>query len=96
MEYTEVLYIQSVTDLQTRYTRLGQIITALETQMLLAATDTNIEEYSLDDGQVKIKTLYRSPDSIAKAINAFEVLQQKTFNKLNGRAMVCRPWKGLN
>ena len=54
-----------------------------------------ITEYSLDDGQVKIRTVYRSVEQMTKAIEALEKIKNKLLNELNGRGMVLRPWQGL-
>lgn len=61
----------------------------------VAAGNSDVEEYRLDDGQVTIKTIYRDTVSIAKAIDRFQSLQNKCLNQLNGRVMVARNWRGL-
>lgn len=93
---TEKLYIENATSLEQRLERYEQIIEALELQMVnVGAGNSDIEEYTLDDGQVKISTTYRDVNQIAKAIQGFEFLRQKIINKLNGRSVVIRPWRGL-
>ena len=79
-----------------RVNRIDQIITALELRVLDAgAGNSDIDEYSLDDGQIKIKTKYRSVDSMYTAIQGFEALKQKLLNKLNGRVTVARDVRGM-
>lgn len=96
MSCTEKLYIENATTLEDRVNRYGQIIDALELQILqVAAGNSDIEEYSLDDGQIKIKTIYRSIDSMQKGIAVMERSRQRLINQLNGRQMVLRPWEGL-
>lgn len=96
MECTEKLYIENSTSLEERVTRYDQIIEALELQMLNAgAGNSDIESYTLDDGQVKISTEYRDVMQIAKAIDKFQFLRQKLINSLNGRCVVLRDWRGL-
>lgn len=93
---TETLYIQSATDLKTRYERICQIIEALELRTLnVNVANSDVSEYWLDDGQIKIKTIYRSAEEMWKAIEAFERLKQKLLNQLNGRTFVVRPARGL-
>lgn len=96
MACTETVYIENATTLEDRVNRYGQIIDALELQLLnVAAGTAEIEEYSIDDGQVRIKTIYRDIASITKAIENLITLRNKLINKLNGRGMVLRDWRGL-
>lgn len=96
MGLTESLYIESATSLQERLARIDAILLALENRMIDSGAGTsNKESYSLDDGQVKISTQYRSIEEIANAITAFEKLRERILNKLNGRGMVLRPARGL-
>ena len=50
----EILYIESATSLIEKIERYDAILLALEAQSLIAVGDSNVEEYSLDDGQIKI------------------------------------------
>ena len=96
MAITEKLYIESATSLEQKFERYGQIIEALELQMLdVGAGNSDVASYSIDDGQVKISTQYRDVMSIAKATDRFTFLRNKILNKLNGRSMVLRDWRGL-
>ena len=97
MACTERVYIEDATSLEERVNRYGQIIDALELRLLNNGTESSeIEEYSLDDGQVKIRTLYRDLSSITKAIENLMKLRQKLINRLNGHSFVLRPWRGLS
>lgn len=57
--------------------------------------NSDIESYTLDDGQTKISTTYRNVESIIKAIVGFEALRDKLLNQLNGRTTILRDWRGL-
>lgn len=92
---TETLYLENSTSLVNKLARIDAILLALETQSLTAAGTSNIEEYMLDDGQVKIRTIYRDAVSIAKAIELYEKLRTKILNKLNGRQMALRDSRGI-
>jgi hypothetical protein len=92
---TASLYIESASANWAKVQRIDQIIEALEAQMLIDAGKENIAEYSLDDGQVKIRTVYRGIESVTAAIKALETRRQKLLNKLNGRISVLRPHQGL-
>lgn len=96
MVTTEILYVESATSLTTKLTRIDSIILALENQLInYGAGNSDTESYSIDDGQVKISTTYRSPQAIAQAIERFEIMRQLIINKLNGRTMALRDRRGL-
>ena len=66
------IYIESAISVKDKITRIKAVITALETSALKAAANGNISEYSLDDGQTKIKTVYRNPTEVANSIQSFK------------------------
>ena len=88
MAIAEFQYLIDSTGLKERYDRICQIITALETQQLSAVSNSDVEEYTLDDGQTKIKTVYRSPDKLAKAIEDYTRIKNKILQELTGTAVV--------
>jgi hypothetical protein len=79
------IYIQSKTTLREKIAAMDAIISALETTALKAAGTDNISEYQLDDGQTKIRTMYRGASAVFRAIQDFERLRQMYVNRLNGR-----------
>lgn len=81
------IYIDSAQTLEDKITRIDAVINALQTSALKAAETGNISEYSLDDGQTKIKTAYRDVVQVASSISAFERIKQTYINQLNGRVM---------
>jgi len=81
------IYVQSATTLEDKIARYDAIITALETSVLAASEKAGVSEYSLDDGQVKIKSVYRNPDEVAATIKAFMAIREVYVNRLNGRHM---------
>jgi hypothetical protein len=85
---TEYQYIIDSTSLKERYDRITSIITALETQQLLEAGKSGVVSYSLDDGQTRISTQYRSPDQIMKAIEAYEKIRERILNQITGTRIV--------
>lgn len=79
------IYIEETADLLIRIQRITAVIAALETNMLTSAATGSISEYSLDDGQTKIRTVYRDTIQVAAAITGFERIKQRYINQLNGR-----------
>lgn len=84
------IYIDKATDLKDKIDRIDSIINGLQTAALAAASTGNISEYSLDDGQTKIRTVYRDSMQITAAIMSFERIKQTYINQLNGRVSVLR------
>ena len=91
----ETLYIQEAASTFERVQRIESIINALELQMLSATANEPIQEYSLDDGQVKIRTMYRSIKGMQDGIFVLEQMKNRLINQLNGHVMALRPWQGL-
>jgi len=50
----------------------------------------NISSYELDDGQVRIKTGYRSMADIESGIKSLERMKQLYINRLYGRSVTLR------
>lgn len=92
---TETLYIKSASSLKERYDRICTIIYALEDILLDSTGQSDIDEYKINDGQMKIETIYRSVEDMVDGINKLEVIRERIFNQLNGRNVVLRPHQGL-
>lgn len=90
------IYINQGIDVRAKIARINNIITALEDSALKAAASGNVSEYSLDDGQTKIRTVYRNAEDVASAINAFETVRQRWINQLNGRQVRLVDSKNFN
>ena len=84
-------YIETAADIEAKIEKINQIQTALEDAALNSASRNGIEEYMLDDGQVKIKTIYRSVDEIVASIEGFEKIKQRLINRVQGHVMQLRP-----
>lgn len=86
VEYTsEGIYLDSCTTNQAKVVAIDAIINSLMASAASNAGNAGISEYWLDDGQTKIKKVYRSSSSIFDAIKDFERLKQMYVNRINGR-----------
>lgn len=85
MVYYDTAYIciDSATTLQSKIVTIDAIITALEATVLKAVGTGNIEEYSLNDGQTVIKTIYRSTSEVIRDLQSLEMIRQRYINRLN-------------
>lgn len=93
---TEYEYIINSTTLKQRYDRIQAIITALETQQLAMVGKSGTVSYSLDDGQTRISTQYRSSADIAKAISDYEKILTRIESQITGtRVMALRDAKSV-
>ena len=53
------------------------------------------EEYRMDDGQMEVRTSYKSHSDIEIGIKSLEKLRQRYINRYNGRSVVLRDVRGL-
>lgn len=83
-------YVQSATDLVGKIAKINSLIEALELSLIDAVGSGNYSEYQMDDGQMKVRTSYRSPSDVTAGINELEKLKQRYINRLNGRRTVLR------
>ena len=51
---------------------------------------SGINEYQLDDGQIKIRTVYTSLKDLEQGIRALETLKQMYLNRMHGRTVILR------
>lgn len=84
---SETLFIDSAANLEEKVKKLDLIIDALLDLATASAGKDDVAEYSLDDGQTKIRTQFRGMSSIMRAIDDYEKLRQRCLNRLNGRVM---------
>ena len=75
--HSEALYIQSKTGLKAKIAAINALIDQMFLSAAKGANTANLEEYMMDTGQTKVKTLYRDPKSIMAGIAIFET--QKNY-----------------
>lgn len=90
------IYVTSQTTLQARIMAIEAVIDALITTGATAAGTDNIQEYSLNDGQTIIKTIYKGSVAVGNAINFWEAQKQRYINQLNGRMVRLHDAKNFN
>jgi hypothetical protein len=78
-------YIDSCEGLDAKIAAIDAIILSLFSTAAQAATNDDIEEYWLNDGQTQIKCIYKGIDHIKKSIFAFEQLKQMYAQRKGGR-----------
>jgi hypothetical protein len=84
-------YLDTCTETSDKIKKINTLISALEDSAIRAAASGEIEEYMLDDGQSKIRNVYRSIEDIANAILSFEKIREMLINRMPGnRSVVLR------
>lgn len=81
------VYIESCKTVREKIVAIDAIINALMLTAAKSASNDNILQYSLNDGQTVINTMYRGTKAIFQSIESFERLKQMYINKLNGRVI---------
>lgn len=82
--FTCIDYIRCASNTREKIDRINAIIEALEDSMLKGALKANIEEYSLDDGQTKIKEVFRDITQIENSITALTRRKNRLINSCVG------------
>jgi hypothetical protein len=94
---TCISYIKCAQDTKDKIDRIDAIIEALEDAELNSAIQSgDVDEYSLDDGQTRIKTVIRGPEAIEKAITALERRKQRIINRCVGYRYGLQDGKVIN
>lgn len=81
-------YITCSVNTQQRLERIAEIIELLETKAIASVENMDVQEYTLNDGQVTLKTSYRSVKEIGDAIDGFERIYNRLFNRCTGTNIV--------
>ena len=77
-------YIETATSIKQKVVCIDSIIDGLLNSALKAVENEDISEYWLDDGQTKIKTVYRSAGQVMESICGFEKIRNIYLNRING------------
>jgi hypothetical protein len=79
-------YITSCKTIKARIAALDAVIDVHFGTLLKAVTTGNINEYDLDTGQTKVKTIYRSVKDVTDALAGLEAMKNYYVNQINGRS----------
>lgn len=88
--YTISQYIECKTTLLDKINAIDAMIAAMELKIVDATGSAEYDEYSMDDGQMKVRTKYRSIEDVLAGIKSLETLKQRYVNRHNGRTQVFR------
>lgn len=87
-KFSDYLIKQKQSD-KERVDAIDQLIEMTILKQLDAVTnnDPSISEYQFEDGQVKIRTAYRTSSDFKNALASLESIRQIYVNRLKGRVM---------
>jgi len=88
--YTVSQYIECKSSLLEKIQAINAVISAMELKLLDVTESTALDEYQLDDGQMKVRTKYRNVADVMAGISALEQLKQRYVNRYNGCRIVIR------
>ena len=78
--------IESQDSLDAKIATIDTIIDTLMTSVLKAVEKGSIQDYSLNDGQTVIRTVYRNPNDVIKSIELLERIKNTYISRKTGRA----------
>lgn len=90
MSYTIKEYIESKADLYDKICAIEALINSMIASMADAIDVSGTASYSMDDGQMKVTTQYRSVTDINMGILQLEKMKQMYVNRYNGRVTILR------
>jgi len=90
MECSIKEYIQSKSSLDAKIAAIESLIDAMILNSLEAIDNSGTASYSMDDGQMKVTTMYRSVKEISQGIKGLEQIKQIYINRRNGHLTVLR------
>lgn len=79
------IYIESKTSIDAKIAAISAVIDALFLTAASSAANGDVTEYWLDDGQTKIKEVFRGPSAVMGSIKVYEQMKQYYINQKNGR-----------
>lgn len=92
------IYLETKSSILEKITAIDALIDSMTLKMadVVGGSDATIDEYWMDDGQMKVKTSYRGVKDVEAGIQALEKMKQRWVNKYNGRDFVLRDVRGLH
>lgn len=92
-------YVTDSRTLEDRIHRIEQLIDAMILSTLNVVSDDtynpNVSEYQLNDGQMIVRTSYKTNSDVFASIQQLEKTKQIYVNQLNGRVMTSRDIRSL-
>ncbi|RKZ83259.1 MAG: hypothetical protein DRQ39_09735 [Gammaproteobacteria bacterium] len=91
------IYLESKTTLLDKINAIDLLIDKMITKIseTIDGNELAIDEYWMNDGQMNVKTSYKSLEDIEMSVFRLERMKQMYVNRYNGRSFVLRDFRGL-
>ncbi len=91
------IYLESKTTLLEKITAIDLLIDKMIVKIgeTIDSDSLAIDEYWMNDGQMNVKTSYKSLEDIEMSIFTLERMKKLYVNRYNGRSFVLRDIRGL-
>lgn len=89
-------YLAGKAKLEERITAIEAAIDALILKLADVSGNADLKEYSLDDGQTKIRTVYANPLDVQRGIEGLEKIRQIYLSRIVGRVVRLRDGSNFN
>lgn len=84
-ECTVEQYLNRNRCLQSRIDAIEELIIQFEIKFGLGIENSDISEYDMDDGQMKVKTKYKTMADLSNGILMLEQMKHRLLARANGR-----------
>lgn len=83
-------YVECKSKLIGKIATYDLLIENMEAALLEGIASGHLNQYEMDDGQMKVRAQYRSVDQMRAGINGLIGLREMYINRFNGRATTLR------
>jgi len=91
------IYIESKTTLLDKINAIDLLVDKMIIKIgeTVDGNELTLDSYWMDDGQMNVKTQYKSLEDIEMSVFRLERMKQMYVNRYNGRSFVLRDFRGL-
>lgn len=88
LEYTSIsAYFEDKSKLIGKIATYDLLIESMEKTLMAGIESGHLLQWELDDGQVKVRSMYRNVKDLTEAMNGLIKMRQYYINKANGRSI---------
>jgi hypothetical protein len=90
-EYTTIEhFVEEKSKLIGKVATYDLLIEGMEKSILESTISGHLIQYELDDGQMKVRTMFRNTNEMVEAMIGLIKIRQMYINRYNGRSVVLR------
>lgn len=84
---TIVQYVECKSKIIGKIATYDLLIESMEKTLLEATVSGHLNQWELDDGQMKVRSMYRSVDQLVNGMQGLRKIRQDYINQYNGRGI---------